>query len=791
MPPRFDYLGDAVYAAAERFVRECLRTDGSLFTPGRPVWTAATMDDFHQRFVVGGLHGSGSFAEKLAKQLEGADDATIQFAAEALFFNYLCEIDTGAQHKRKTIDAILARLQQPVVVPPELQATYETGIATVGTAKVQRWQNLAFLTEFARRWKALPEEARDQALASPAAFREFVMAIPKNGASIQVEGLLYLVHPEAFENIVSLNVKKKIAQAFAEYLDGTEANVDEQLATIRRRLTGEHGESFHFYDDPLLGIWSGEAAPPDGRWDDFLTWSAKIYETPEFDAEERDYKLKVAEKMRIARVALEENDSEWLGRLRSAFGSPNNLTSFHAHGPFLDWCAVHPDDARALLERLWEGELTEERLASAFDAWGAADSPGNQISVASVLLLGRDPYEWAPFRAMAFSRAYVLVGTDEAGDLDASPGGARARRYFAALDFLDDVRDRLADRGVQIRDRLDAQGIVWVIHNGPPTSWSAEEQQAFLAWRDGDVPPPPPPPGGVEISSATAKLAEELYVTRPWLQEIVDLLNEKRQVIFYGPPGTGKTFVAQALARHVEVTGGDSRIVQFHPSYSYEDFFEGYRPRIDGSGDALAFDLRRGPLRDLAASALASPEAPHLLVIDEINRGNIAKIFGELYFLLEYRRSAIRLQYSPDEEFRLPENLFVIGTMNTADRSIALIDSALRRRFYFVPFLPREQPIRDVLSSWLAANGHGQEPAELLAELNKALVQSGAVDDEFAIGPSYFMPRQGEPDVDRVWRHAILPLLEERFYGRKKPAEIEQEFGLAAIRSRLAPPAEE
>jgi 5-methylcytosine-specific restriction protein B len=279
--------------------------------------------------------------------------------------------------------------------------------------------------------------------------------------------------------------------------------------------------------------------------------------------------------------------------------------------------------------------------------------------------------------------------------------------------------------------------------------------------------------GRAGIPAVTDDLAARLHLTRDWLQGTVDLLNGKGQVIFYGPPGTGKTFVAQALGELVETAGGTWRLVQFHPAYSYEDFFEGYRPLQHEEGGALQFRLRHGPLREMVDTARGAPEVPHLLVIDEINRGNLPKIFGELYFLLEYRDRAVRLQYSPEDEFSLPENLFFIGTMNTADRSIALVDSALRRRFYFVPFLPREAPIADVLSSWLTANGFDEEPARLLEELNDALSDRDGGGDEFAIGPSYFMPKQGPPDIEVVWKHAILPLLEERFYGSLARGQVE------------------
>lgn len=246
--------------------------------------------------------------------------------------------------------------------------------------------------------------------------------------------------------------------------------------------------------------------------------------------------------------------------------------------------------------------------------------------------------------------------------------------------------------------------------------------------------------------------------------------------------------MAQELGEHVQASGGTWRLVQFHPAYSYEDFFEGYRPLQETNADGLRFTLRHGPLREIADVAKASPDVPHLLVIDEINRGNLAKIFGELYFLLEYRDRAVRLQYSPEEEFSLPRNLYFVGTMNTADRSIALVDSALRRRFYFVPFLPREAPISGVLRAWLSDKGYTDEPARLLEELNTALAERGGREDEFAIGPSYFMTKDGPPNLNRIWTHAIMPLLEERFYAQQTREQIAADFGLDAIVSRLRRP---
>ncbi|WJK33060.1 AAA family ATPase [Solwaraspora sp. WMMA2065] len=172
------------------------------------------------------------------------------------------------------------------------------------------------------------------------------------------------------------------------------------------------------------------------------------------------------------------------------------------------------------------------------------------------------------------------------------------------------------------------------------------------------------------------------------------------------------------------------------------------------------------------------------MVIDEVNRANLAKVFGELYFLLEYRQATVRLQYSPAEAFNLPPNLLLIGTMNTADRSIALVDAAMRRRFAFVELHPDEEPVRSVLDEWLRRQGRpdDQRP-RLLRALNEAI---GEADHDVKIGPSYFMRPGADRDggLKRVWDHDLLPLLEEHYAGRLTRAAVRSRFGLSVIRQR-------
>lgn len=282
-------------------------------------------------------------------------------------------------------------------------------------------------------------------------------------------------------------------------------------------------------------------------------------------------------------------------------------------------------------------------------------------------------------------------------------------------------------------------------------------------------------------SDGLSTLAANLFMPdASFLEGIVASLRDNKQVIFQGPPGTGKTYIAKALATHL--AGSDDRVdvVQFHPSYGYEDFIQGIRPVL--TADTPKFELRNGPLLHAAERATRQPEVDHFLVIDEINRGNLAKVFGELYFLLEYRGERIRLLYQ-DTTFELPPNLYFIGTMNTADRSIALVDAALRRRFFFHEFHPDHEPVRGVLRRWLRRNAPAMEWVADVVESANELLQ---VDRHAAIGPSYFM-KLGLDDhaVERIWKYSVLPYIEERLYGDH---ERIREFEMSSLRSRISGP---
>ncbi len=329
-------------------------------------------------------------------------------------------------------------------------------------------------------------------------------------------------------------------------------------------------------------------------------------------------------------------------------------------------------------------------------------------------------------------------------------------------------------------EHAELEAVPW-----PTSGEHREGQPSYERWRSGSRKPTsgehkngdpldaystPPPP-------SLDTLADELLYDVSYLRDIERLLEDKKQVIFQGPPGTGKTFVARKLAEALAESDESVRLVQFHPSYAYEDFVQGFRPTL--KGDRAGFELRDGPLVQMAERARKAPGQSHFLVIDEINRGNLSKVFGELYFLLEYRDEPMRLQYS-DVDFRLPPNLYIIGTMNTADRSIALVDLALRRRFSFVEFHPNEPPVEGLLGRWL--NDKAPDLAWIADVVDRA---NGKLDNrEAAIGPSYFMKENlDEERVKRIWEHDVLPYVEEQLYGQH---DRRAEFDLGKLRREAA-----
>jgi 5-methylcytosine-specific restriction protein B len=281
----------------------------------------------------------------------------------------------------------------------------------------------------------------------------------------------------------------------------------------------------------------------------------------------------------------------------------------------------------------------------------------------------------------------------------------------------------------------------------------------------------------VEATPYTKQMAlKEVFVPEAHFDEMLYALREKRNLILQGAPGVGKTFVAKRLAYTLIESDDRQRVetIQFHQSYSYEDFIQGIRPTPKGH-----FDLRYGIFHQFCRRAQRDEAArkPYVFVIDEIKRGNLSKIFGELMMLIEPdkrgKQHAIPLAYSQDSDdtFYIPENLYLIGTMNTADRSLAMVDYALRRRFRFVTLAPgfTETAFKNFLSSMNVAPDLMKRIVDRMTELNEAIsADIKNLGPGYRIGHSYFCPRDGMVPDDawyrRVIESEIVPLIQEYWF---------------------------
>jgi DNA replication protein DnaC len=277
-------------------------------------------------------------------------------------------------------------------------------------------------------------------------------------------------------------------------------------------------------------------------------------------------------------------------------------------------------------------------------------------------------------------------------------------------------------------------------------------------------------------------LKSDSFIANEKLEKMVSYLKNKKNIILQGPPGTGKTFVAKKLAYALMGEKDDSHIemVQFHQSVSYEDFIQGYRPTDSGS-----FKLKNGNFYKLCARALKNTEKPYFFIIDEINRGNLSKIFGELLMLIESdKRSqeyAINLMYSDSEEsrFYVPPNIHIIGTMNTADRSLAVVDYALRRRFAFFELIPEfNDKFKGFLKGVNVENALIDKISNRMNRLNAEIADDLGVG--FRIGHSFFTPNSGTiPNTDwfnDVVDFEIKPLLDEYYFDDSSQLEAKIEL---------------
>ncbi|GAB3775299.1 hypothetical protein GCM10028796_50960 [Ramlibacter monticola] len=660
--------------AARRWIDACLVEDGSLFAPGRLLWTTANAEILQRDFVDRPDSGSDGFMAKLERQLADAGGAAQQFAAELLWALLLFPSNTGAKTKREHVERAWSWSGEPLpAVGPCLDDQVLRGVGSAGTAYGNlRWKELAYLIALLRALKAKAQEQRRAVLTNYDQFVGWIDSVPRDGDRQFRHMLRWFAFPDRVERMSSNKDRRRILEAYGvarrrELRDWSDRQLDDAILTLRRAQEAAHpGQNLDFYDPPLSDRWQ-----PEDDDDTAPTDAAPSVREP-------------------------------------APPPARNVTPADAGAPPVNLILYGPPGTG-------KTHWLRQRMTEYTDA-------PSQV----------DPDTWLHETLSGFGWRAVIAAALADLNRPARVPEIRAHRWIQA---------KAKQRG---RALASVQASLWgyLQEHTPQTSSTvniAVRRSPFIFDK---------------------REAGDWHLLPNW-QEQDDEAASLWQTLKGGPSAA-----SEAILRY--------KLVTFHPSFTYEDFVRGIRPVRTADDGRTEFRLVDGKFKQICDEAHANPARRYALFIDEINRANIAKVFGELITLIETDKRAVfdangrlvgglAVHLPGDEEadtverpFGVPKNLDIYGTMNTADRSIALLDVALRRRFRFEEREPRyDLPEMD-------REVDGVHLGRLLRRINDRLEY--LLDRDHRIGHAYLMHAHGLDDLRDVFERQIVPLLQEYFF---------------------------
>ncbi|MCA6063786.1 McrB family protein [Thalassolituus marinus] len=808
--PRHDIK--AMLEAAQLWKNQCLLNDGPLLDDGQ-YWSTDNLVELDKRFTQNPQEGDESFIKKLQRQLADASPAAIKLMAELHWLLLLFSTNIKPATKRDLVSSIWEISGDSLPSSWLLDDATLSGAGSTGTGfNTLRWRELVFLIELIKAFKTLGPETQSQTLESPWSFADWLESIPDAGARQFRHIICFLLFPDSFEHTSVGNDKKEILRVLGDVPKTklktmSHREVDQRLLDLRTNLEDQEDEPVDFHTLPWVDQWR----PSPRVW--LMAWNPGNWEWNSF----QDDRLRVARgenvtlPWRTSSKQLKEGDTAYLMRLGQ---KPKGLLARGtvASEPYED-DHYDPEKASQGEKSLYvDITLTDLRDPNAEASISLSDlesgttdsqnwtpqGSGIEIKPRSAKLVNGLWNKLPPVKLVQTDKPtprqqainigkpvnhifYGPPGTGKTHHLrshlqpkyESQAGnvttGEWLEEQLSSTSWWETIALALADQvskaaGTTVNDLLihpffKAKARVQGRTDSPhlrATCWASLQNHTVIESETVNV----------ALEKRQSPLIFDKQHGGKWIltgdwDEAGDGLRDQLRKLQQGPQSQ-----EARIKRHLTVT--------FHQSYSYEDFVEGIRPQTTDGG--ISYEVRDGLFKAFCNRARQDPKQRYALFIDEINRGNISRIFGELITLIEADKRAwwdeegqlvdgmeITLPYS-GERFGVPKNLDIYATMNTADRSIALMDAALRRRFRFIELMPEPKQITGNQGDGYIPDGEGGllSLRDLLNAINLRLRYLLHRDQTF--GHAYFMEVK---DIDSL-RHAmvydIIPMLAEYFY---------------------------